>query len=261
MNRKTDKNERYFERFSLSQRAQHIVLMICFMALVITGLPVRYPNSGASGIIVKSIGGMAARGVLHRIAAVGLIGVCIYHLFFVLLTKRGHDDFIALIPRKKDATDLIQQLKYYFGLSPTRPGYDRFNWIEKFEYLAMGWGSVIMAVTGLLLWFEGQAMLVLPLWVLDVARVIHSYEALLAFLAIIIWHLYHVHLNPEVFPMSKTWLTGLISEHEMKEHHPIEYERIMREEALRAEIKGKRAKDGKRKQPREAAVRERPEAR
>jgi cytochrome b subunit of formate dehydrogenase len=83
-----------------------------------------------------------------------------------------------------------------------------------------------MIVTGLVLWFEEQAMMIRPKWSLDIARVVHSYEAVLAFLAIIIWHFYHVHLNPEVFPMSRIWLDGKISEHDMKEHHPLEYERI-----------------------------------
>ena len=94
-------------------------------------------------------------------------------------------------------------LKFYVGLSPNTPQFDRFNFIEKFEYLALAWGSVVMIATGLVLWFQDQAMVMLPKWTLDVAKVIHSYEALLAFLAIIIWHFYHVHLNPEVFPMSR----------------------------------------------------------
>lgn len=120
-------------------------------------------------------------------------------------------------------------------MAPTVPKFDRFNFIEKFEYLALAWGSVVMIVTGFALWFQDQAMVVLPKWTLDIAKVIHSYEALLAFLAIIIWHFYHVHLNPEVFPMSRVWLSGEISEHEMKTLHPLEYERIMKTEAINHE--------------------------
>ncbi|MBI2841977.1 MAG: cytochrome b/b6 domain-containing protein [Armatimonadetes bacterium] len=243
-NNHKEQTQRYYERLSLSQRAQHIVLIISFMTLVITGLPVRYPETKAAGAVIKSMGGMAVRAGLHRVAAVILIVLCFYHVLWVLFTKRGHEEFLAFIPRKKDALDLFHQLKYYFGLSRTTPRHDRFNWIEKFEYLAMGWGSVVMILTGLLLWFENQAMLVLPLWVLDVTRVIHSFEALLAFLAIVIWHCYHVHLNPSSFPMSKVWLTGLISEEELKEHHPLEYERIRREEIPPARVEVEPTKVG-----------------
>lgn len=236
MSRSNGKKERYFERLSLAQRIQHMVLISSFTTLVITGLPVRYPDSKAAEIMIRSMGGMTARGVIHRVAAVMLVGLCLYHLFFVLFSKRGHDDFVALMPKKRDLTDLIKQMKFYFGLSRTGPRYDRFNWIEKFEYLAMGWGSVVMITTGFLLWFESQAMLVLPKWMLDIALVVHSYEALLAFLAIIIWHCYHVHLNPESFPMNKVWLTGLIAEEELRKHHPEEYDRILRDEIPPVEV-------------------------
>lgn len=219
--------ERHFLRLCRSQRAQHIVLIVSFTLLVITGLPVRYHEAKASEIIVRSIGGMAARGIIHRVAALMLIGVCIYHVLWSLFTERGHRELMAMIPGKKDAFDLIGQLKLYFGLSKTGPKYDRFTWIEKFEYLAMGWGSAVMITTGFLLWFQSQAMLIMPKWMLDVAQVIHSYEALLAFLAIIIWHFYHVHLNPQSFPMSRVWLSGLISEEELKEGHALEYERLI----------------------------------
>lgn len=234
------KSERYFERLSLSQRIQHITLMVSFILLTVTGLPVRYPDSQASEIVVRAMGGITARGMIHRGAAVILIGICIYHVFFVLFSKRGHDDLMAFMPKKKDAVDLYQQVRYLFGLSKTGPKYDRFNWIEKFEYLAMGWGSVVMIATGAMLWFENQAMLVFPKWMMDIAQVIHSYEALLAFLAIVIWHCYHVHWNPESFPMSRVWLTGLISEEELKTHHPLEYDRILRDEIPPVEVEPER---------------------
>ncbi|MDO8585568.1 MAG: cytochrome b/b6 domain-containing protein [Armatimonadota bacterium] len=218
---------RYFERFSLSQRIQHIVLMTSFILLIITGMPVLFAESPASRAVVQSMGGMTVRAALHRVAALMLIGVCVYHAFYVLYSRRGRDDFGEMIPGVKDIKDMIGMLRYYIGLSMQKPRFGRFNFIEKFEYLAMGWGSFVMVLTGLILWFEDQAMMVLPKWLMDVTTIVHSYEAVLAFLAIVIWHLYHVHLNPEVFPMSKVWLTGRISEHELKERHPLEYEKIV----------------------------------
>jgi len=219
--------ERHFERLSRSQRTQHILMMISFFMLVLTGLPLRYYDAPWANHIIGFLGGFSARSVLHRISAVLLMIVCTYHVGWTVFTNRGHRELMALIPKPKDLLDLIHMLGYYFGLKRDKPKFDRFNFIEKFEYLALAWGSAVMILTGLILWFEQQAMVVLPKWSLDIALVVHSYEAVLAFLAIIIWHFYHVHLNPEVFPMSKIWLTGEISEHEMKEHHPLEYERIV----------------------------------
>ena len=224
--------ERHFKRMTLNQRIQHITLMTSFFTLVVTGFPVTYPSSPASPGIVRLVGGFTMRSALHRGAATVLICLCIYHVFYMALTRYGRSELKALTPNVKDMFDAIGMLKFYVGLSPKTPLFDRFNFIEKFEYLALGWGSLVMIATGLVLWFQDQAMQVLPKWTLDVAKVIHSYEALLAFLAIIIWHFYHVHLNPEVFPMSRVWLDGKISEHELKTLHPLEYARIVEWEAI-----------------------------
>jgi len=227
--------ERRFKRMTLNQRCQHIILMTSFFSLVITGFPVTYPDSRLSWTIVNLLGGFPMRSALHRLAATVLICLAIYHTFYILLTRQGRSELKALMPRIKDGFDAFQMLKFYIGLAPEMPKFDRFNYIEKFEYIALAWGSVVMIVTGLALWFQNQSMMILPKWALDIARVIHSFEALLAFLAIIIWHFYHVHLNPEVFPMSRVWLNGEISEHELKTLHPLEYERIMKTEALERE--------------------------
>lgn len=224
--------ERHFKRMTLNQRIQHVTLMTSFFALVITGFPVTFPGSPIASTIVSLVGGFTMRSALHRLAAAVLICLSIYHTFYILLTRHGRAELRALMPKIQDGFDAFQMLKFYVGLAPTMPRFDRFNYIEKFEYLALAWGSVVMIVTGFALWFQDQAMVILPKWALDIAKVIHSYEALLAFLAIIIWHFYHVHLNPEVFPMSRVWINGEISEHEMKTLHPLEYERIIKAEAV-----------------------------
>ncbi len=224
------KNERYFERLTLNQRIQHVIMMSSFFLLVATGLPVLFPKTSAASGMIAFFGGFAMRSLLHHSAAVVLIGVCIYHVLHAMFTRRGHEDFMAFMPNWKDLLDAIGMLKFYFGLSPNIPRFDRYNFIEKFEYLALGWGSAVMIITGFILWHEEQAMIILPKWALDVAVVVHGYEAMLAFLAIIVWHFYHVHFKPGVFPMSRIWIDGKISEHEMKEEHPIEYERILRKE-------------------------------
>jgi formate dehydrogenase subunit gamma len=227
--------ERRFKRMTLNQRIQHVIMMTSFFSLVITGFPVTFPDSPVSWTIVNMLGGFTMRSALHRLAAIVLILLSIYHTFYILLTKQGRSELRALIPNLKDGFDAFQMLKLYVGLATTMPRFDRFNFIEKFEYLALAWGSAVMIITGFALWFQDQSMMILPKWALDIARVVHSYEAVLAFLAIIIWHFYHVHLNPEVFPMSRVWINGDISEHELMTLHPLEYERIMKAEALERE--------------------------
>jgi cytochrome b subunit of formate dehydrogenase len=233
------KSEAEFERMTLNLRIQHIVMIISFFLLVLTGLPLKYPDAWASAKIIGLLGGFTLRAVIHRIAAVMLIGLAAYHVIYSISSRNGRSELRAFVPKVKDVHDAIGTIKFYLGFSKDMPKFDRYNFIEKFEYFAVGWGSVVMIATGFALWFQTKALLVLPLWLLDVARVVHSYEALLAFLTIIIWHFYHVHFNPSVFPMSKIWLNGRITEHEMKELHPIEYERLMK----RREERQERSKD------------------
>ena len=219
----------YIERFTLNQRLQHIALMLSFSLLALTGLPVRYPNSPVSAFIINALGGYTMRGILHRVGAVVLIGLCVYHGLYSLASRRGRSELRALLPAKKDFLDLFHMLKRYFTLAPAGPKFDRYNYIEKFEYFAVGWGSVLMILTGLMLWLPGRTVQILPMWAVDIARVVHSWEALLAFLTILIWHMYHAHLKPGHFPMNVSWLTGKVSREDMMEDHPLEYERLTAE--------------------------------
>lgn len=216
-------SQRYFKRFSVNQRVQHVILMISVATLIVTGMPVFYSEVPASQVLVQWMGGVDIRGGLHRAAAVVLLSLGCYHLLYILFAGRGRKEFLALMPERKDLSDMKVLLRYYFTSAKNKPENGRFSFVEKFEYLAVAWGMVVMGITGLVLWFPERTTLILPRWVLDVARVIHSYEALLAFLSIIIWHFYNVHLGPDVFPMSVTWLNGLISEERMRHEHPAEY--------------------------------------
>ena len=214
------------ERLSLNQRIQHWLLITTFITLMVTGLPLTTPTWSVSRTLVSFLGGMGPRAIIHRTAAVVLIGLVGYHLLYVLFSRRGYRDFWELMPQLQDGRDLLRMLRFYLGFSRVPARFGRYNFIEKFEYLAVGWGSVIMITTGLLLWAPGITMSLLPKLVMDVALVTHGWEAIMAFLAIIIWHMYNVHFNPSVFPMSRVWLTGRISLHELKENHPLEYDRM-----------------------------------
>ncbi len=219
-----------FERLTLHQRVQHWTLILIFTLLIVTGLPLAFPRWDISHGVVAALGGMGVRAVVHRAAAVALTLLVGYHLAYVLFSRRGHWEFRQLLPSFRDVGDLLAMVAYFFSFSRRRPAFDRYNYIEKFEYFAVAWGSVVMITSGIVLWTPHLSLSLVPKWVIDVALVVHSWEAILAFLAIIIWHMYNVHWNPAVFPMSRVWLTGRISLEEFRENHPREYERHMRRE-------------------------------
>jgi cytochrome b subunit of formate dehydrogenase len=220
--------EPQFQRLTLNQRIQHWALITSFTTLMITGLPLASPRLSISQSVVTFLGGMGARAVIHRIAAVALIAIVVYHLLYVLFSRKGYWEFQQLLPGLLDARDVVIMLGFYLGFTPVRAQFGRYNFIEKFEYLAVGWGSVVMIGTGAMLWAPQISLMFLPKWTMDVALIVHSWEAIMAFLAIIIWHMYNVHWNPSVFPMSRVWLTGKIGLREFQENHPLEYEQYLR---------------------------------
>lgn len=217
----------FLPRLDIHQRIQHIMLIVSFTTLVITGLPLRFAGSPSARFITQVVGGAYVASIVHRSAAVLLILATIYHFVYLGIKVARGQRKTDMLPQVKDVADFIGSVKYDLGLVSHRPRYGRYTFGEKFEYWALLWGTAVMIVTGLILWNPVRSSQHLPIIFLTVARVIHSYEALLAFLAIIIWHLYNAHLRPDVFPMSKTWLSGCMTEEEMRENHPIYYEELM----------------------------------
>lgn len=219
--------EGQYLRLTLSERIHHIVLMISFSTLAISGfaLVFGWKIPGISGELNETI-----RAYTHRIAALAMVGWAISHSYWLVATKRGRGYVKAMIPRYKDAVDLVEMIAYNLGFISDKPKFERFSYVEKMEYLAMLWGTVVMVITGLVLWFEEIALKLMPLWMVDVANIAHYMEAILATLAIIIWHFYSVLFNPDVKPMAAQWITGTLSEEEMEHEHPLELERIKRGE-------------------------------
>lgn len=150
----------------------------------------------------------------------------LWHLADITATREGRSTFMLLLPRPQDARDAWQQIRYFLGRTDERPRFDKFSYVGKFDYWAVYWGLVIMSGSSTVPWFTNEFLKVLPKWFTDIAKEAHSTEALLATLAIVVWHFYNVHFNPHKFPMNRTSITGRISEHEMIEEHPLEYERI-----------------------------------
>jgi cytochrome b subunit of formate dehydrogenase len=211
-----------FIRFDISQRIEHIVLLFSFTTLAFTGLPQKYASSPISLTIIQLLGGIDKTRRIHHIAAAILLIISVYHLLalmyriFVLRSK------INMMPWIDDIKHFIQDLGYYFGFRKQKAQYGRYTYAEKIEYLAVVWGTVIMAITGFMMWNPISTTRLLPGEAIPAAKVAHGSEAVLAVVAIIIWHFYHVHIKH----LNKSIFTGKITRKEMEEEHPVELELI-----------------------------------
>jgi cytochrome b subunit of formate dehydrogenase len=201
-------------RFSTTERIQHLVLILSFAILAYTGFALEYPNTWWAFPFMLFEGGGDWRGIIHRAAAIIFVALSVHHLIFTIATKRGRKVSKELMVRKKDFSDVVKTLKYNLGFLKEKPRYEPFNYIEKAEYWALVWGSVIMIATGTMLSFENWFMAHLPKWAIDVAAKVHFYEAVLATLAILVWHFYFVIFDPDHYPMNWSMATGKVSERE-----------------------------------------------
>lgn len=206
-------------RMSLSQRLQHLILAASFIALAVTGFALKFPDSW----LAKALGSneLLRRGS-HRAAGVALLAVGAYHVIYLLTTCEGRQLIRDFLPAKKDLRDVADNARYLTGRGTAKPKIARFGYIEKIEYWAVVWGTIIMGVTGLMIWFKMDVTRLLPRWVVEVATTIHYYEAILACLAIVVWHFYHVIFDPDVYPLNWACWKGKVSKRWQEEEPPLD---------------------------------------
>jgi formate dehydrogenase gamma subunit len=217
-------------RLSANQRAQHWLLLTSFIVLVLSGFALQYPDSWLAWIL----GGESLRRIIHRVAAVVMVLVGTYHILYLGLSKEGRLWVRDMFPQWKDVKDLMGNFAYYLGIRKDKPKIARFGYAEKAEYWAVVWGTLIMGLTGLMIWFKLGVFGFLPRWWLDIALAVHFYEAVLATLAIIVWHFYAVIFDPDVYPLNFALIDGRVSEESYKEEHELAYEQI-KEQAVSAD--------------------------
>ena len=205
------------ERMNTSERVQHIVLLVSFIALAYTGFCHHYPGEWWAYPFSIGQSGLEIRKFLHRSFAAIFMSLSVYHVVWLVLTRRGLKNLKMLLPKLKDLHDFKSMALFYTGRSPEKPKFEHFNYIEKAEYWALIWGSAVMVLTGFFLTFENFTLSFLPKWLVDVFLTIHFYEAILATLAILVWHFYWTIFNPEVYPMNWSWLAGKTSQESERE--------------------------------------------
>ena len=210
-------------RMTTNQRWQHLLLLVSFIVLVVTGFALKYPDSWLAVALGMS---ERLRSLTHRIAGVVMIGAGVYHLVYITLTRSGRRLILDFAPGRKTPLDAWGTMRYYLGLSPHKPQFSRFNYAEKAEYWALVWGSVLMAVTGIMMWAKVTVGSLLARWCVDAATAIHFYEAVLATLAIVVWHFYQVFFDPDVYPMNWAWWDGKMSRKHYEEEHALDKETL-----------------------------------
>jgi cytochrome b subunit of formate dehydrogenase len=214
----SSRRPRYYQRFHWATRIAHGLLLSSFTLLGITGLPQKYALAGWAQALIRFFGGIETTRLIHHGAAVVLMLLTIYHLLdagYKIFVRRVR---LSMLPGIKDVKDGIQAFAYNLGLKKTRPQMDRYTFEEKLEYWALVWGTVIMGITGFLMWNPIASTRLLPGEVIPAAKAAHGGEALLAVAAIIIWHMYSVHLKR----FNKSMFTGRMTEAEMLHEHPLE---------------------------------------
>jgi len=217
---------------SLLFRIQHGLLIVSLAVLAVTGFALMFHDNPLAAAVIRLEGGVLNRGLVHRSAAAVLFAQLLYHAFYMLLVPEGRRELAELALRRKDLEEFVQAMRFDLGLASEYPRFGRYSYREKFQYWGAAAGIVLMSATGLMLWAETTSMRIFPKVVLDLALVVHGGQGLLAFVILLLWHLYIVHLSPPSFPMNRAWLTGKVSAEWLKQEHPLEYERLRKEGLL-----------------------------
>jgi cytochrome b subunit of formate dehydrogenase len=231
---------RYYRRFGLYERLQHGGMMFAFIACALSGLPLLFPYTGWARTVAGLMGGFEAAALVHRVGATLMAIVFFAHILHFLWRGLATGSLLSvlwgpnsLVPQWKDVTDIWDHMKFFLGKGK-RPQFDRYTYWEKFDYMAVFWGMFIIGGSGLILWFAEELSPWLPGWAFNVATLVHGHEALLAVGFIFTIHFFNGHLRPEKFPMDMVIFSGRLSEHELREERPLEYERLRREGRLAA---------------------------
>lgn len=233
----------YIRRFTRAQRITHIFVIVSFILLALTGMAIKFSTMPWAQFIANLFGGVYFAGLIHRTAAIITLGYFSFHVYSLIKEKRAQKmswlKFIfhknSLMFNWQDIKDFGATMKWFFGLG-ARPDYGRWTYWEKFDYFAVFWGVTIIGLSGLIKWYPEYFTYVMPGWMINVAAIVHSDEALLAVGFIFTIHFFNTHLRPEAFPMDKVIFSGLVPVEEYKKDRPREYEELKKSGELKKRL-------------------------
>ena len=222
----------HFRRFTRWWRLAHLVGALSIMLLALTGLTVLFSGSAWAPYVMNLLGGPTSASVLHRIGAIGFMGVFFIHLIYFAYHIGGKWRTFewfgpnSLVPNWDDLGDAIAMFRWFFGLGP-RPVLDHFSYWEKFDYWAPFWGMTIIGVSGMMMWFPDVTATYLPGWIFNVAAIVHGEEAILAVVFLFTVHFFNNHFRPDKFPLDTTMFTGRVPLEHYRHEHRREYDRLV----------------------------------
>jgi cytochrome b subunit of formate dehydrogenase len=226
--------EKEIVRFDIHQIIQHIVLMVSFTLLALTGLPMKFHDWAISQWWIGVWGGVDIVRSIHRVSAWAMVFDCVYHLLYlgynILVLRKPFPR--RMVPAVKDFKDFFQEMGYFVGLVKEQPKFDRFNWREKFDYWAIFWGMPVIGISGFIMMYPVFATKFLPGWAVPAAFVAHGDEAVLAVVWIAVVHVVFNHFAPRVFPFNSSIFTGKVARERYRHEHPLEYERLVGAEEI-----------------------------
>ncbi|MDF1564035.1 MAG: cytochrome b/b6 domain-containing protein [Deltaproteobacteria bacterium] len=220
---------REIERFSPFRRVEHWFAFATFALLILTGFPQKFYDAGWASALTELFGGLDTMRTFHRVAGIAFSIHALLHVGAAVVGLLTHKMRWTLLPLPQDLRDAWQNLRYYLGMAPNPPRLPKFDYRQKFEYVGLIMGGVVMIVTGFFLMYPIIVAQLLPGQFIPAARMMHSSEAVLAFLTIAVWHIYGASLAPEVFPFDKVILSGYMPVEELRHKHRREYDRLFPE--------------------------------
>ena len=221
----------WVERFGKVERVTHALLIVSFLGLAATGLPLLFSHTAWARTLAHALGGFQMAGWVHRMCAVVLIGIFAVHVGRILRRLIVDKEYgilwgpDSMVPQPRDVAQIVQHFRFFMGFGP-RPRFDHFTYWEKFDYWAVFWGMFIIGGSGLMLWFPTFFSLFLPGWLLNIALLIHGEEALLATGFIFTIHFFNENFRPARFPMNTVMFSGRETLEEIEHTRPAEYERL-----------------------------------
>ncbi|MBU2624120.1 MAG: cytochrome c3 family protein [candidate division Zixibacteria bacterium] len=232
-----------YRRFKPLHSGLHFLVVISFLGLAVTGMTLKFSYLGWARWLSGMLGGFESAGYIHRMCAIITFFYFIAHIVDRIVTKvsskKSWKDVLtgsnSMLPNKNDWREFKATIKWFFGAGP-RPNYGRWTYWEKFDYFAVFWGVAIIGSTGLVLWFPEFFTLFLPGWIINVATIIHSDEALLAVAFIFTVHFFNTHFRPDKFPMDTVIFTGRVPLEELKQDRPGEYRELVESRQIKKHL-------------------------
>jgi len=214
--------EKTFARFNLGQRWEHAVLILSTLVLLLTGLPQKYRDMSWSQDLLSTPERLDLIRQIHHIAAIILTMEALYHIGRAIYLLARRKMSAAMFPTMQDVYDAWHMLQYLLFLRKEKPAFGKYNFEQKVTYWFLFFGFALMGISGFIIWFPVQFTKFLPGGVVPASKMAHSTEAVVAAIFIVVWHLYHVHLER----LNLSIFTGRLSEKEMREFHAKEYDRL-----------------------------------